>query len=97
SKAITLENEELASEITTLIGGAANITSIGACITRLRLQIKDQSLVNEEGIKDLGAMGVIKVGSSGLQIILGARAQFVAEIMSDSLSDTSASLSVSPS
>lgn len=97
SKAITLDNEDLASEITTLIGGAANITSIGACITRLRLQIKDQALVNEQGIKDLGAMGVIKVGSNGLQIILGSRAQFVAELMNEGTAESSSALSANPS
>lgn len=83
SAAITLDNDELAREITGLIGGRPNIISVGACITRLRLQIKDPSMVNDEGIKALGAMGVIHVGSDGLQIILGARAQFVADIMND--------------
>lgn len=97
SKAITLDNEDLASEITILIGGAANITSIGACITRLRLQIKDQALVNEQGIKDLGAMGVIKVGSNGLQIILGSRAQFVADLMSERTGESPSALSTNPS
>ncbi|MGF1682376.1 PTS transporter subunit EIIC [Photobacterium minamisatsumaniensis] len=92
SKAITLDNEELAREITGLIGGKPNIVTVGACITRLRLQIKDLSLVDDDGIKALGAMGVIHVGSNGLQIILGARAQFVADIMSGDIDNIDGTL-----
>ncbi|EGU33487.1 PTS system glucose-specific transporter subunit EIICBA [Vibrio sp. N418] len=80
-KEITLENDELAAEITKLLGGRGNITTVGACITRLRLEVKDVSIIDEEGITALGAMGVIKVGKHGVQIILGARAQFVADCM----------------
>ncbi|MBD1558927.1 PTS transporter subunit EIIC [Vibrio sp. S9_S30] len=97
SAAITLSNEELAREITTLIGGRGNITTIGACITRLRLQVNDQSIVKEDEIKALGAMGVIKVGSKGLQIILGSRAQFVADIMNSETSEPPQTLSTNPS
>ncbi|MDA0149164.1 PTS transporter subunit EIIC [Vibrio sp. LaRot3] len=80
-KEITLENDELAGEITKLLGGRGNITTVGACITRLRLEVKDQSIIDEDGINALGAMGVIRVGKHGVQVILGARAQFVADIM----------------
>lgn len=80
-KEITLENDELADEITKLLGGRGNITTVGACITRLRLEVKDQSIIDEDGINALGAMGVIRVGKHGVQVILGARAQFVADIM----------------
>ncbi|WP_194437921.1 PTS transporter subunit EIIC [Vibrio fluminensis] len=85
-KEITLENDELAAEITKLLGGRGNITTVGACITRLRLEVKDQSLIDEDGINDLGAMGVIKVGKHGVQVILGARAQFVADAMNSGAS-----------
>ncbi|WP_087021859.1 PTS transporter subunit EIIC [Thaumasiovibrio subtropicus] len=80
---ITLSNEELAEQILVHLGGRGNLTSIGACITRLRLEVKDVTKVNEEAIKALGAMGVIKVGSTGVQVILGAKAQFVAEILNN--------------
>ncbi|EGU49379.1 PTS system glucose-specific transporter subunit EIICBA [Vibrio ichthyoenteri ATCC 700023] len=82
-KEITLENDELATEITKLLGGRGNITTVGACITRLRLEVKDVSIIDEDGITALGAMGVIKVGKHGVQIILGARAQFVADCMNE--------------
>ncbi|KHT62095.1 PTS system N-acetylglucosamine-specific transporter subunit IICB [Photobacterium gaetbulicola] len=89
---ITLDNQALAREIISKIGSRDNITSIGACITRLRLELKDLTLVDEKGIQELGAMGVIKVGGSGLQIILGSKAQFVAEIMSEEPQEPTPSL-----
>ena len=42
------------------VGGAANIKSIDNCITRLRLEVKDSSLVDEKKIKSAGAAGVIR-------------------------------------
>lgn len=81
---ITLSDEELATEILHHIGGRGNLTSIGSCITRLRLEVRDTSLVNDVEIKKLGARGVVKVGSNGVQIILGAKAQFIANILEQS-------------
>ncbi|MDG3084702.1 PTS transporter subunit EIIC [Vibrio hannami] len=81
---ITLSDEDLAVAILEQVGGRQNVTSIAACITRLRLEVTDVSLVNEDKIKELGAMGVVKVGTNGVQIILGAKAQFIAEILTSS-------------
>ena len=89
---ITLGDDELAAEILRYVGGRGNLTSIGACITRLRLEVKDLSLVNDEAIKALGAMGVVKVGSNGLQIILGAKAQFIANILNNPAADAKPAL-----
>ncbi len=52
-----------------------NLTGIDACITRLRLNVKDSSLVNEALAKRLGASGVIRLNKTSVQIIVG----FVAE------------------
>ncbi|GAD79253.1 PTS transporter subunit EIIC [Vibrio ezurae] len=89
-QAVNITNEELARELIPLIGGKSNITNIGACITRLRLELKDLTIVDDEAIKSFGAMGVIRVGSNGLQIILGSKAQFVADIISESNDTNSA-------
>lgn len=78
---LDLSNEDLAEEILPLLGGMGNLTSITACITRLRLEVKDTSIIQEDAIKALGAMGVVKVGDNGVQVILGAKAQFVADIL----------------
>ncbi|PKH25251.1 PTS N-acetylglucosamine transporter subunit IICB [Enterobacterales bacterium CwR94] len=74
-------DEELATEIVGLLGGTANIGSVGACITRLRLEVADSQLVDRDGLNNLGARGVVFVGDSGIQVIFGARAQFIASQM----------------
>lgn len=73
---------ELAGDIIGLLGGAPNINSVGSCITRLRLEVDDSSMVDKDGLNSLGARGVVFVGDSGIQVIFGARAQFIAQTMS---------------
>jgi glucose PTS system EIICB or EIICBA component len=51
-------------------GGRSNITSLDACITRLRISVKDPSLVSDARLKALGAAGVVRVGN-GVQAIFG--------------------------
>lgn len=72
---------ELATEIVGLLGGAKNIGSIGSCITRLRLEVEDSELIDKDGLYHLGARGVVFVGDKGIQVIFGARAQFIAQQM----------------
>jgi glucose PTS system EIICB or EIICBA component len=55
-------------------GGAANITSLDACITRLRVTVADRSLVDVDRLKGLGASGVMMVGSSA-QAVFGTRSE----------------------
>ena len=61
------------------LGGSQNITSIDNCVTRLRLEIKDQSLVDEKVIKSAGVAGIIRPGKTSIQVIVGTHVQFVAE------------------
>lgn len=75
---VSLNNHELAILVTNALGGKDNLISIDACITRLRLEVKDTALVNDEELKRLGAAGVLKVGKNGVQAIFGAKAQFIA-------------------
>ncbi|MGL5676108.1 MAG: glucose PTS transporter subunit EIIB, partial [Cellulosilyticaceae bacterium] len=63
------------------LGGKENITSIDNCVTRLRLEVKDQALVNEKLIKATGAQGIIRPGKTSVQIIVGTQVQFVADEM----------------
>ncbi|MBD1574254.1 PTS transporter subunit EIIC [Vibrio sp. S17_S38] len=83
-KEITLDDKDLTALIINHVGGKQNILSSAACITRLRLEVKDQSQVDSAALEDLGAMGVIMIGSSGVQVILGAKAQFVSDIINES-------------
>src|SRR5688572_14887819 len=45
------------------LGGAANVRGIDACTTRIRLELADRTRVDEARLKDLGARGVIAVGT----------------------------------
>lgn len=73
---------ELATDIIQLLGGADNINSVGSCITRLRLEVGKAGLVDRDGLNSVGARGVVFVGDSGVQVIFGARAQFIAQTIS---------------
>jgi PTS system N-acetylglucosamine-specific IIC component len=61
------------------VGGKENVTSIDNCVTRLRLTIKDQAVVNEKVIKSAGVAGIIRPGKNSLQVIVGTQVQFVAD------------------
>ncbi|MFV4846830.1 N-acetylglucosamine-specific PTS transporter subunit IIBC [Edwardsiella tarda] len=72
---------ELARQYIACVGGSANLTGIDACITRLRLTVKDSSLVNEALAKKLGASGVIRLNKTSVQIIVGFVAEKIANAM----------------
>ena len=61
------------------IGGKENVTSIDNCITRLRLEIKDYTKVDEKKIKSAGVAGVICPSKTAVQVIIGTKVQFVAD------------------
>lgn len=60
------------------LGGAANLTSVDACTTRLRLIVVDQAAVSEPALKALGARGVVRPSDKALQVVLGPIADTVA-------------------
>jgi len=63
------------------LGGEDNLTQIDACITRLRLSVRDMQQVNDKQLKALGASGVVKLNSNNLQVVLGPQAEIVAGAM----------------
>lgn len=69
-----LSNTELsnkAEEILKAIGSKENIDAIDACITRIRLSVKDAALIDEKRLKEIGATGVMKMGAKNYQIVVG--------------------------
>ncbi len=79
---VTLGNNnfaEVAAIILQGVGGKENVKSIDNCITRLRLEIKDYTAVNEKLIKSAGVAGVIRPGKNSVQVIIGTQVQFVAD------------------
>ncbi|MGL4762343.1 MAG: PTS transporter subunit EIIB [Sarcina sp.] len=63
------------------IGGKENIEVLDNCVTRLRLTLKDASIIDEPKIKSLGAKGIMKLGSNNVQIIMGTLADPIATEM----------------
>lgn len=61
------------------LGGKENVTSVDNCITRLRLEIKDYTAVDEKKIKSAGISGVIRPSKTSIQVIIGPKVQFVAD------------------
>ncbi|TBL37078.1 PTS N-acetyl glucosamine transporter subunit IIABC [Hafnia alvei] len=75
------ETANLARNYIAAVGGSANITGIDACITRLRLSVKDSAIVNDSLAKRLGASGVIRLNKQSVQVIVGTRAEAIATAM----------------
>ena len=67
------------------LGGKENIVNTDACITRLRMSVKDSSLLLDESFITLGAKGVIRPDKQSIQIILGTKAEGVAEAIKEAL------------
>ena len=57
------------------LGGKENIKEIDNCISRLRLVLKDTSLVNENSLKKTGSLGLIKVSDTQVQVVYGAKVE----------------------
>ena len=69
----------VAAKVLEGVGGKDNVESIDNCITRLRLEVKDPTLVNEKVIKQAGVAGVIRPGKTSVQVVIGTKVQFVAD------------------
>lgn len=65
------KEQRLAKEIYKQIGGSGNADKVYNCMTRVRIDIRDDSRVNMDGLKGVdGVMGVVEDGST-LQIVVG--------------------------
>lgn len=83
-KKVVLSNDNfsnVAAVILEGLGGKANVVSLDNCITRLRLEIKDYTNVDEKKIKSAGVAGVMRPSKNAVQVIVGTKVQFVADEM----------------
>lgn len=65
------------------IVGKNNIEKIENCATRLRLTVKDNSLIDDKSLTPFGAKGVVRLGKKGYQIIIGTDVEHVADALKD--------------
>ena len=81
-KSATLANNDFTAVAQTILeglGGKENVVTIDNCITRLRLTVKDDSLVDDKKIKSAGVSGVMHPGKNNVQVVIGMQVQFVAD------------------
>lgn len=67
-----------ASSIIEALGGEENLENVDACITRLRVSVKNPDLVQDAKLKQLGAAAVLKV-KGGVQAVFGTRSDLIKE------------------
>jgi PTS system N-acetylglucosamine-specific IIC component len=60
------------------LGGPGNLIEVGACTTRLRLDVVDPKAIDEAALRRLGAKGLISPSEGALQVILGPTAELTA-------------------
>lgn len=82
-KAVT--QDELPHNILAALGGGPNIAHLDACITRLRVEVKDKGDVDKDRLKKLGASGVLEVGNN-IQAIFGTRSDTIKSQIADIMS-----------
>lgn len=83
-KNVVLGNNDFTAVAKTVLeglGGKENVVSLDNCITRLRLEVKDNTRVNEKLIKSAGVAGIIRPSKNAVQVIIGTKVQFVADEM----------------
>ncbi|WP_055105188.1 glucose-specific PTS transporter subunit IIBC [Paenibacillus ihumii] len=71
-----VKQDELPHNILAALGGQDNIVHLDACITRLRVEVKEKSDVDKNRLKALGASGVLEVGNN-IQAIFGTRSDTI--------------------
>ena len=69
----------MARKILAAVGGSVNVRAVDCCATRLRFELKDNSIVNDAKAKAAGAMGAIKIGKTAAQVIVGPTVQQVCD------------------
>jgi PTS system glucose-specific IIC component len=77
-------NSGTAHDLVLAFGGRKNITSLDACITRLRVAVIDPERVDQERLKAMGASGVVKIGN-GFQAVFGPSSENMKGEMEDYL------------
>lgn len=69
--------DTIADIVTESLGGPENIASLENCISRLRIDLKDPSLVNQERLRDSGCSGLFFPKEDHIHIVFGPHVEFV--------------------
>lgn len=77
-------NGDMAEKLVAAFGGRENIEALDACITRLRLVVKDVDKVDDGALKNLGASGVMRIGNN-VQAVFGTHSEILKTEMEEYL------------
>ncbi len=77
-------SQSKAGAILAALGGGDNVVELEPCITRLRCEVEDATLVSEAGLKSAGAHGVVRQGTV-VQVVVGPEADTLAGDIEDLL------------
>ena len=75
----------LATKIIEGLGGFDNIVAVNNCISRLRVDVKDMSLINEHLLKSSGSMGIVKPSATHIHVIYGPKVEKVAKQVKEAM------------
>jgi N-acetylglucosamine PTS system EIICBA or EIICB component len=87
---VPADSSERAREWIQALGGAANVRTLDACTTRLRVSVADQAAIDADALRRLGARGVVRPAAHALQVVVGTMADQLAEELRQALSSPSA-------
>lgn len=79
------DDQKLALSIINVYGGKNNIVNVDACITKLRVQVKDASIIKDEDIIALGAHGVTHPSKTSVYAVFGTKADIIKNNIKDLL------------
>lgn len=79
---IDITDGDLAYNVLDAFGGVKNIKYLDACITRVRVTVKNISLVNRSKLKSLGSADLMIIGDN-IQAIFGPKSDMLKEQMKD--------------
>ncbi|SDR75402.1 PTS system, N-acetylglucosamine-specific IIC component [Pseudomonas trivialis] len=96
-QAEVMNDNQRATAYIRALGGADNLLSVGACTTRLRLDMVDRNKAVDGELKALGAMAVVRPGNGGsLQVVVGPMADSIADEIRLAMPSFVASAPVAP-
>jgi PTS system N-acetylglucosamine-specific IIC component len=75
----TAADDSRAEALVSALGGLANVETVGACSSRLRLVVRDNAAVDETALNALDSRGVVRVGERTVHVVLGPDAERICE------------------
>ena len=67
------------------LGGKENIEVVNNCLTRLRVDLKNVSIIDQEVLKTTGALGVVINSDTHVQVIYGPKVEKIATLVREAL------------